>query len=106
MLGFAPGTPASQIVERARAAGIKLSIAHVYSIRTAARARAKTRGLKAPAAPPARSVAKPIRPVSRPAPRIGSLEERYVDLCLDMGLARAGELLGRLRERVRAIALR
>ena len=41
VLGFAAGTPAADIVAKGKGEGIKLSVAHVYAIRTAAKAKAK-----------------------------------------------------------------
>ena len=41
VLGFPPGTPAADVVAAGKAKGIKLSTAHVYAIRTAAKAKAK-----------------------------------------------------------------
>jgi hypothetical protein len=44
-------------------------------------------------------------PAFRAAPRTGSQEEQFVALVLDIGLARATELLGKLKDRVREITL-
>jgi hypothetical protein len=41
ILDFPQGTPAAEVVAKAKAEGIKLSVGHVYSVRTAAKAKAK-----------------------------------------------------------------
>jgi hypothetical protein len=55
-----------------------------------------------PKAPAVRTAA---RSAFRTAPRTGSPKEHFVALVLDIGLARASELLGKLKERVRQLAL-
>jgi len=67
VLGFAAGTPAADIVAAGNAKGIKLSTAHVYAIRTAAKAKAK-KG-KAGSAPAKAKPGKVQRAVRRAAPR-------------------------------------
>jgi hypothetical protein len=104
VLSFPAGTTAADVVARAKSEGITISAAHVYAIRTEAKAKAKTRGkaTKTPKTPTAKTVAKPA---FRSAPRTGGMEEQFVGLVLDIGLTRASELLGKLQERVRQITL-
>jgi hypothetical protein len=104
VLGFPPGTSAGDVVAAGKAKGIKLSTAHVYSIRSGANAKAKKAGKAVTAAKtPAPKVA--AKPAFRAVPRTGSLEEAFVALVLDIGLARAAEMLGKLKERVQGLAL-
>jgi hypothetical protein len=104
VLGFPQGTSAADVVAAAEAKGITLTTAHVYAIRTSAKAKAKNKGkaAKTPKAPAVKTVA---QPAFRAAPRTGSLEEHFVALVLDIGLARASDLLGKLKDRVRQLAL-
>ncbi len=122
VLGFPPGTPAANIVSKGKTEGIKLSIAHVYSIRSAVKARGKAAKAKSKAAkaktgakakpggkaaktPKAKAVKTPATLAFRSAPRTGSLDEQFVGLVLDMGLARSTELLSTIKERVKGLTL-
>lgn len=109
-------TSARKVVEEAAKAGISISENHVYSVRAATKKAAKT-AVKKKAAPKVaktkgktkttkkRKTAPAPKPVVRTTPRTGSPEERFVDLVLDIGLTRAGELLAKLRERVKQLRL-
>lgn len=104
ILGFPPSTPAADIVAKAKVEGIKLTIGHVYSTRTAAKAKAARKSQASLVRPPVvvrQSAKLPVRT----APGTSSLEQQFLDLVLAVGLARAAELLGKLRDRVRHLAL-
>ena len=70
VLSFPPATPAADIVAAGKAKGIKLSTAHVYAIRTAAKAKAKKgKGASAPVkVKPAKVQPAARRAAPRPAP--------------------------------------
>lgn len=70
---------AKEVVQRAKAAGMSLSTAYVYVLRSKAAGGSKPKGLK-----------------PGPKPK-GGLEHQFVNLVLDVGIARASELLGRVR---------
>lgn len=103
ILGFPPGTPAADVVAKAKADGIKLTIGHVYSTRTAAKAKAKK--AKAPVAKLPVAAMQLGVPAVRATQETGSLEQQFVDLVLDMGSSKARALLGALRERVTQLKL-
>lgn len=98
VLSFAPSTPASEILKKAKDSGIGLSKAYLYTIRNAAGG-----GV------PAKRGRKPGRPAGvtglsapRAAARGGSgLESQFIDAALDMGLSRAAELLDHVRARLK-----
>lgn len=121
---FVRSMPASmsarKVVEEAAKAGISISENHVYSVRAATKKTGKkvAKGaVKKKAAPKAakakgktkttkkRKTAPAPKPVVRTTPRTGSPEERFVDLVLDIGLARSTELLSKIKERVKQLRL-
>ena len=76
------GIPPAEVVEKAKAAGLKISIAHVRTIRWKADAAAKkpvaakakpAPVAKKPVAATAKPVAAPKKPVARPAPHVGKV---------------------------------
>jgi hypothetical protein len=107
--GLPSTIPAADVVERARAAGIELSVALVYTIR--ANAKKAMRKSDAPSAPPSeRPISEAAPKLSRPAPpsrvvalplastaRRPALEQRFQALALEIGLAHAEALLRRVR---------
>ncbi len=93
VLSFGPETPASEILRKAKEAGIGLSKAYLYTIRSSGGASQK-RG-RPPAAGNGRVAARRVRGGD-------SLETQFVDAAIDMGLAKATELLDRLRTRLKA----
>ena len=99
VLGFSADTPTAEILAKAKAAKIPLTRRYIYDIRTTANAAKKMKRTKK------RKTAPAPKPAVRTTPRTGSLEERFVDLVLDMGLTRAGELLAKLKERVKQLRL-
>jgi hypothetical protein len=75
---------AKEVVKKAKAAGIKLSTAYVYVLRSKAGGGSKAKGRK-----PGR-------------PKQGGIEQRFVDLALEVGIGRAAELLARVRSVAKA----
>ncbi|MFT3923531.1 MAG: hypothetical protein QM778_13440 [Myxococcales bacterium] len=88
VLSFGPETPASEILKKAKEAGLGLSKAYLYTIRSSSGATQK-RGASAGRAAGARRGS------------VSSLESQFIDAAIDMGLAKAGELLERLRARLK-----
>jgi type III secretion system FlhB-like substrate exporter len=99
VLGFGSDTPASEILRKAKEQGIGLSKAYLYTIRSSGGASQK-RGRPAKAAPKGRAV-KAAKTTARKGGRGGSaaLEKQFLDAAVDLGLAKATALLGRLRSR-------
>jgi hypothetical protein len=94
VLGFPPSTSAKEVISKGKAAGITLTDRYVYSIRS----KAKTRGGGMPARrgrPPKHAGGAGYRGNGSGA------EAQFIDLALDLGLARAEKLLGSLRARLR-----
>lgn len=95
VLSFGPETAASEILRKAKEAGIGLSKAYLYTIRSSGGASVRRgRGPGAPAAAASKVATRRVRGAS-------SLESQFVDAAIDLGLARATELLERLRSRVK-----
>jgi hypothetical protein len=94
VLSFSPSTPASEILRKAKESGIGLSKAYLYTIRASAGAKPTGRGASKAQAP-AKSGAK------RGGAGASSLESQFVTAALDLGLARAAELLDRVRSRLK-----
>jgi post-segregation antitoxin (ccd killing protein) len=84
--------PAADVVARARAAGIKLSAAQVYTIRAAAK---RQRG--ALETRPGRKSGANARGTAT-----SSHEREFVTLVLDLGVAQAEAMLARIRSRIGA----
>ena len=84
---------AKEVVSKAKDAGITLSEKYVYNIRAKANARRRSgrRG-------------RPRSTVKAAAAGAGA-ESRFVNAALDLGLAKAEALLGRLRAKIREAAL-
>jgi hypothetical protein len=95
VLGFGPDTKASDILKKAKEQGIGLSKAYLYTIRSAGGASQK-RGRSA--AGGRGKVASAGRAVSS----FASHEAQFVEAAVHVGLAKAGELLDRLRARLRS----
>jgi hypothetical protein len=89
VLSFGPETPASEILKKAKEAGIGLSKAYLYTIRSSSGASRRRGGgdLRTAGA--------------RLRGSISSLEGQFIDAAIDMGLAKAGDLLERLRARLK-----
>jgi hypothetical protein len=91
VLSFGPETPASEILKKAKEAGLGLSKAYLYTIRSSAGA-SQRRG---------RPAAATASGGSRTRESTSSLEAQFVDAAIDMGLSKATELLERLRSRLK-----
>jgi len=89
VLSFGPETPASEILKKAKEQGLGLSKAYLYTIRSSSGSAGK-RGAAGARAAGARMRAS-----------VSSLEGQFIDAAIDMGLAKAGELLERLRARLK-----
>lgn len=87
-----PTMPASEVVAKAKAQGLSLSAAYVYVIRSKAGARK---------AKPVRRAPQRRRTTSTDG---GSAERSFASLVLDLGFARAGELLEQLQDNARKVA--
>jgi len=97
VLSFGPETPASEILRKAKEAGIGLSKAYLYTIRSSGGASQRRGGGRAAAAPV--SIDKrALRSVGRGS---SSLENQFIDAAVDLGLSKATELLDRLRSRIK-----
>jgi hypothetical protein len=105
--------PASAVVAKAADAGLKIREKYVYNIRAAARQRIAGGGLrKKPGPKPGtKAVSKPAAtPASLPSglastASSSAVEARFLDAALDLGLARASELLDRLRAKLKKFVL-
>ena len=93
---FVRGLPASlsavEVITRARAKGIKLSAAQVYTIRANARRKADT-----PSLPRLRGIA--LSAGTRGRRGGGDSESAFLQMALELGLVRAESILGSLRDR-------
>lgn len=92
VLSFSGETPASEILRKAKEAGIGLSKAYLYTIRSSGGATQRRTGRAA-----GESKASMGRGRSS-----GTLESQFVEAALDLGFAKATELLNRLRTRARS----
>lgn len=106
--------PASAVVAKAAESGIKIREKYVYNIRAAARQRTAGGSLprKKPGPKPgvkaARAVAAPLASLSSglsATAASSAVEARFLDAALDLGLARAAELLDRLRAKLKKFVL-
>jgi hypothetical protein len=108
VLGFGSDTPASEILRKAKEAGIGLSKAYLYTIRSSGgashkrgaastgRGKGKAGKVGKALAADAKAALKTVRGA------VGKLETQFAELAIDLGLAKATELLGRLRSRAKS----
>ncbi|MDB4986834.1 MAG: hypothetical protein JWN04_2012 [Myxococcaceae bacterium] len=96
VLSFGSDTAASEILRKAKEAGIGLSKAYLYTIRSAGGS-AQKRGAGSKAGKTLKADAKAAFKSVRGA--VSKLETQFIDAAMDLGLAKATELLGRLRPR-------
>jgi hypothetical protein len=99
VLSFGPETKASEILKKAKDAGIGLSKAYLYTIRSAGGASQKRGRKPGVVSAPAVSV-KASAGRGRGAAASG-LEAQFIDAAIDLGLSKAGDLLQRLRARLK-----
>jgi type III secretion system FlhB-like substrate exporter len=93
VLSFGSDTPASEILRKAKEAGIGLSKAYLYTIRSSGGA-TQRRGTRALGE--AKTALRRVRGAA------ASLESQFVEAALDLGFAKATELLNRLRTRAKS----
>ena len=106
VLGFGADTAASEILRKAKEAGIGLSKAYLYTIRSAGGASQK-RGASKGKAGKAAKAGKLLKADAKAALKtvrgaVGKLETQFAELAIDLGLAKATELLSRLRSRAKS----
>jgi hypothetical protein len=94
VLSFGPDTKASEILRKAKDAGIGLSKAYLYTIRSAGGASQK-RGR------PAGGARTKVASAGRAVSNFAGHEAQFVEAAIHVGLAKAGELLDRLRARLK-----
>jgi hypothetical protein len=99
VLGLPHSIPASEVVAKGKAAGIVLSNGYVYVVRS--KAKAKT-------GKPAGRRGRPLKVTAVKTARqskgsVSSLAVQFVDAALDLGLARAEELLANLRGKLKQV---
>jgi hypothetical protein len=104
VLGLPKHTPASEVVAKAKAEGIELTDRYVYVIRSKAKGRAgKPSGRRG--RPPKSAGAKRGPELGRRAVTLATspsgLATQFLEMALDLGLARAEDLLVSLRAKVR-----
>jgi len=99
VLSFGAETPASEILRKAKDAGIGLSKAYLYTIRSSGGASQRRGGGRPSAASAAEAKSAMRRGVRGGA---SSLETQFIDAAIDMGLSKATELLDRLRSRMKS----
>jgi hypothetical protein len=100
VLSLAKDMPASEVVAKAKAAGLELTDRYVYVIRSKAKGRAgKPTGRRGrpPKSAGAKRGPKPGRAASGSPVALGT---QFLEMALDLGLARAEELLVSLRSKV------
>jgi hypothetical protein len=86
-----------EIVEDAKAAGVKLDVGYVYNVRGAAKAKSSVKVTK--------QAARTVRaaPVGRPVSASSRVEDLLKAIAAELGLGRAMEILAGERARVRAV---
>ena len=96
VLSFGADTPASEILRKAKDAGIGLSKAYLYTIRSSGGASQRRGGRGAAGiASEAKAALRRVRGGA------SSLETQFIDAAVDLGLSKATELLDRLRSRIK-----
>jgi hypothetical protein len=104
VLSLAKDMPASEVVAKAKAAGIELTDRYVYVIRSKAKGRAgKPTGRRGrpPKVAGARRGPKPGKAAA--ASSASGLATQFLEMALDLGLARAEDLLVSLRSKVQQV---
>lgn len=97
VLGFAAGTPAAEILAKAKSQGIGLSKAYLYTIRSSAGV--KGTGKRGRPAGSGAGVAR----VSVSGRGQSALETQLIDAALELGLSRATELLASVRNKLKGM---
>ena len=92
--------PADDVVTKAKAEGITMTRAHVYTIRAHAKLAAKKRG---PGRPAKRGPGRPPRARVQSGGNVGDAEKTLMGVVLALGLTRTRELVDRVAERLEAV---
>jgi hypothetical protein len=99
VLSFGPEVKASEILKQAKDAGIGLSKAYLYTIRSSGSSTQRRSPGRAPASSAlSKSQASAF---ARVKSGVSALEAQFIDAAIDMGLSKAGDLLERLRSRLK-----
>jgi hypothetical protein len=93
VLGLSSTMPAKEVLSKAKAAGFALSEKYVYVIRS--KAKAKRKGKRGPGRPPKAAGSTSSN---------GAMDARFAAVALDLGLARAEEILRSVRSKARSAA--
>jgi hypothetical protein len=88
--------PAKEAVEKAKAAGITLDAKYVYNIRASARTASKTNRV-------VKSETRATKASSSPSSN--GIERIFINAALELGLARAGEILENVRAKLKTMTL-
>jgi hypothetical protein len=99
VLELPPDMSAKEVIDKGKAAGIKLTDRYVYSIRSKAKVRGGTPGRRG--RPRGTGNKGAILATGRGGSGGGALESRFFDVALDLGLSKAESLLSNLRARVK-----
>jgi len=101
------GLSAPEVVAKAKEASIELSLNTVHKIRSADKVRAakkgKAKARKATKGTAKKTARKPNKRAQRTKVGGDDLEQVFLTIVLDIGLARAGALLEQVRERARSL---
>jgi hypothetical protein len=97
VLSFPAGTPAAEILTKAKSQGIGLSKAYLYTIRSSAGVKGTGKRGR-----PAGSGAGAVR-VNVSGRGQSGLETQLIDAALELGLSRASELLASLRNKLKGL---
>jgi hypothetical protein len=95
VLSFGPDTKASDILRKAKEQGIGLSKAYLYTIRSAGGASQRRGGAVA-------SAKGRVASAVRGASSFANHEAQFIEAAIHVGLAKAGDLLDRLRARLKS----
>jgi len=96
VLSLPTNMPAAEVVEKAKAEGVKLDVKYVYNIRATARAKGGTKKVT-----PKKNIAG--APSSSAKNASGSSEATFRRLVIDLGLARAKSLLDDVERKLGAL---
>ncbi len=97
--GLPENLSAKDVVTKAKAAGMTLTENYVYTIRSAAKNKSKKGGTGRGPGRPKGSTS------SSTSVSNGSLEQRFIEAALELGLGNAEKLLGKVRNRIKSVAL-
>lgn len=99
---FPLNTPAKQVVESAKAAGIKLDTTYVYKVQSRSKPTAQAKKLPAKGAAPVPAVKSAVLPIAAKSSG-SSADDLLRAVAAELGLGRAVEILQSERARVKAV---